>query len=203
MLIDVTLPMQEGMIFRKGSSPLMIQRSTFYSEEEGHYSMSVLSTPLHIGTHIDLVDCTSEIAPERFIGRGMLFDITHAEPQKPVSLDMIEGIELAPKNSFVFFRTGWDRYIGEEQYFNHPEVSFEVLKFLAHHKINMVGIDALGFGMGENHELYDKYLCEHDIFAIENLYGLNRIKHGEFTVYCFPLKLPGVEALPTRILIEQ
>lgn len=52
----------------------------------------------------------------------------------------------------MFFQTNWDKYIDdEEKYNNHPEASMEVIEYLVNKKVNMIGIDTLGLGLGRNH----------------------------------------------------
>ncbi len=205
MLIDLTMPMKPGMIFRKGSPPLDVHRETFSHEEEGTYTMSLVTTPVHIGTHIDIMDGKVELPPERFFGRGRLIDVTAAAhgAGAVISLDDCLGIEKTAEGDFVFFRTGWDKYAETETYFHHPELSGDVIEFLIERKITMAGIDALGLGLGKNHGTYDRLLADNEMYAIENLRNLDRLPtDADFRVYCFPIRLPGVEALPARIVAE-
>jgi len=71
MLIDVSLKLKEGMIFRKGSPPLSITPLKCYHDTEGCYYTSIISTPSHIGTHIDIISKDNLIELDRFIGRGI------------------------------------------------------------------------------------------------------------------------------------
>ena len=205
MYIDLTMPMRPGMIFRKGSPPLDVHREDFSHEEEGTYSMSMVTTPVHIGTHIDIMDGAVELSPERFIGRGKLIDVTATAHRNGavISFDACGGIEEVGEDDFVFFHTGWDKYAETETYFHHPELSRGVIEFLIERKINMAGIDALGLGLGKNHGTFDRLLADNSMYAVENLWNLGRLPAGkDFTVYCFPIRLPGVEALPARIVAE-
>ena len=106
------------------------------------------------------------------------------------------------ENDFVFFRTGWDKYLNKEKYFDHPELSFEVIEWLANKKINMVGIDAPGLGKRKNHGLYDKFLADKNVYVIENLTNLDLIKKKIFKVYCFPFSVENFEAIHARVVVE-
>jgi len=106
------------------------------------------------------------------------------------------------RGDFVFFRTGWSRFVGTDRYYEHPELSTEVVSWLASSGINMVGIDALGLGRDRKHGRFDRLLVQEDIFIIENLTNLAAIPVEEFRVYCFPLKLAGVDAVPARVVVE-
>lgn len=68
--------------------------------------------------------------------------------------------------------------------------------------IDVMGIDALGLGIGKNHGVIDTYLGKNKIYAIENLGNLESVPEENFKVYCLPVKIEGIDALPTRILVE-
>ncbi len=201
MLIDVSLKLKEGMLFRKGSPLFSISNLKCFHEEEGQYETSIITTPAHIGTHIDIISKDNNIDLSRFIGRGILIDMPKCNAGA-ITLDNLDNQDLVEKDDFVFFRSGWSKYIGEEKYFYHPELAFEVVEWLSKKKVNMVGIDALGLGIGKNHGLYDRYLAGNGIYIIENLTNLDLIKEKTFTVYCFPLSIENLEAIPTRVIVE-
>ena len=200
MLIDVSLRLKEGMIFRKGSPEFSINELSCFHHEPGNYITSIINTPSHIGTHIDVISKDNSILLDRFIGRGILIDVSNIIGQ--IKMEDIKNKKSLKKDDFVFFRTDWSQKIENDEYFDHPELSLEVLEWLIDEKINMVGIDALGLGRSKNHGTYDRYLAKHGIFIIENLTNLNLIKKEEFKVYCFPLNIENIEAIPARVVVE-
>ncbi|NYT14148.1 MAG: hypothetical protein GKC01_06545, partial [Candidatus Methanofastidiosa archaeon] len=149
----------------------------------------------------DIVNKNNKIEVNRFIGRGVLVDISKCS-EGPISLENISNKRLVKKDDFVFFRSCWSKNVGEEKYFDHPELSFEVIEWLSKKKVNMVGIDALGLGKGKNHGKYDRYLVDKSIYVIENLTNLDLIKDEVFTVYCFPLNMENLEAIPARVVVQ-
>ena len=201
MLIDVSLKLREGMIFRKGSPPFSISEIKCFHEEEGKYDTSIIATPSHIGTHIDFINKDNAIDMDRFIGRGVLIDISRLN-ERQIVMANINNKDSVKKGDFVFFRTDWSKKLGNEEYFDHPELSFEVLDWLIEKKVNMVGIDALGLGNGKNHGLYDRCLANKGVYIIENLANLDLIKQEIFKVYCFPLSIENLEAIPARVIVE-
>lgn len=78
----------------------------------------------------------------------------------------------------------------------------EVIEFLVDKKVNMIGIDTLGLGLRKNHGTIDEYLAKNKIYAIENLTNLKNIPEENFKVYCFPIQVEGIDALPARLLVE-
>jgi kynurenine formamidase len=103
---------------------------------------------------------------------------------------------------FVFFRTGWSEFAATGRYYDHPELSPEVVEWLISKEVGAVGIDALGLGRGRRHGEYDRRLAAHDIHVIENLANLAAIPQERFKVYCLPLKIEDTDAIPARVLVE-
>jgi len=159
----------------------------------GSSGLVMLSLPAHSGTHVDLVFPERRIAPERMIGPGKLIDVTNAVGDQ-VTLGDVEDHGPLQSGDFVFFRTDWSEFAGTERYWDHPELSPEVIEWLIRGKVNAVGIDALGLGLGGRHGELNKLLAE-------NLANLCSVPQYAFTVYCLPLSLDGVDAIPTRVLV--
>ena len=78
----------------------------------------------------------------------------------------------------------------------------EVIEYLVEKKVNMIGIDTLGLGLRRNHGIIDDYLAKNKIYGIENLANLRNIPSNDFKVYCLPIKIEGLDALPARVLVE-
>jgi kynurenine formamidase len=200
MLIDVSLPITAGSVFRLGTSPVEITTHKFHHESVGEYETVILSLPAHTSTHVDLVFRDRRIAPERMIGKGRLVDVTGVGGDH-IRLRDIQHLVGIEAGDFVFFRTDWSKFAGTDRYYQHPEFSLEVVQWLASNKVNAVGIDALGLGRDRRHSEYDKLLAGNDIFVIENLANLCAVPKSDFTVYCFPLNIENIDAIPARVLV--
>jgi kynurenine formamidase len=201
MLIDVSMPIMPGSVFRVGSPPVEIVTRTFSNESDGDYKAVVLTMPAHTATHIDLVLSERCISPERMIGEGRLIDVTGMRSGQ-IQLKDIENKAAIQRGGFVFFRTDWSKYSGTDRYYKHPELSFEVVQWLASTGVNAVGIDAQGLAQGSRHGEFDGFLARSDVFVIENLANLSRVPKDRFRVYCFPLSIEGIDAIPARVLVE-
>ena len=201
MLVDVTMPIRSGAVFRRGTPPVDVSVRKFYHGSEGEYESALLSMPAHAATHVDLVFSGKTVSLDRMIGPGKLIDVRQFRSPL-IGLADVEGQIEVSAGDFVFFRTGWDRFAGTERYFEHPELSLEVVDWLISKKINAVGIDALGLGRDRRHGEYDRLLAGNEVFVIENLVNLARLEARVFKVYCFPLKLDDINAIPARVVIE-
>ena len=201
MLIDVSMPLISGSVFRLGTPPVEMASRKFYHESEGEYESVILSLAAHTATHVDLVFAENRIEPERMIGRGKLIEVTQVSGGE-IRLDDIEQQVEIESGDFVFFRTDWSKLVGTEEYYNHPELSTEVVQWLVSKRVNAVGIDALGLGRDRKHGEYDRLLIKNNVFVIENLANLSAIPRKEYKVYCFPLKIENVDAIPARVVVE-
>jgi kynurenine formamidase len=200
-LIDVSMTIERGSVFRLGTPPVEIASRRFYHESEGEYESTVLSFSTHTATHIDLVFTDRRLDPTRMIGTGKLIDVTQVSGSGIRLDDVWHQVEVE-SGDFVLFRTDWSEFAGTAKYYDHPELSLEVVQWLVSKSINAVGIDALGLGRGRRHGEYDRLLARNDIFVIENLANLSAIPKKEFNVYCFPLKIKGTDAIPARVVVK-
>jgi len=201
MLIDVSMPIKPGAVFRLGTPPVEIALRTFHHASEGDYESVMLSLSAHTATHADLVFRDKGIDLERMIGTGKLIDVSRV-PGRDIQLRDVETRVEVRGGDFVFFRTGWSEFVGTDDYYRHPELASDVLDWLISKGVNAVGIDALGLGRDRRHGEYDRLLANNDIFVIENLTNLAAIPEDEFRVYCFPLSIEDVDAIPARVVVE-
>lgn len=202
MIIDITQTTKIGRVYRVGSEPLKVEEVKRYSRSGSEYTTTSFSCDVHnMGTHIDVMGKDVLIENERLIASGIKFDVSHIV-DRPIQLDDLD-LSRVKEGVYVFFQTNWDEYFeDEEKYNNHPEIAMEVIEYLVSKKVNMIGIDTLGLGRSRNHGLIDDYLGEHKTYAIENLANLKHIPEEDFKVYCLPIKIEGLDALPARLLVE-
>ena len=201
MLIDVSMLIIPGSMFRLGTPPVEIATQKLYHESEGEYESVMLSLPAHTATHLDLVFAERRVDPEQMIGPGVLIDATQLSG-RDIQLENVTQQVTVERGDFVLFRTDWSQYVGTERYNGHPELSGDVVEWLISKQVNAVGIDALGLGRGRRHGEYDRLLAGEDILVIENLTNLGAIPEKRFKVYCFPLKIEHVDAIPARVMVE-
>lgn len=202
MLVDITQTTQLGRVYRAGSKPLEVKSVKRYSRSGSEYTTTCFSCDVHnMGTHIDVMRPDVIIENDRLISEGVKFDISNIT-DRAVELDDLE-LSRIKEGAYVLFQTNWDKYLDDdEKYSTHPEISMEVIEYLVCKKVNMIGIDTLGLGLRRNHGTIDEYLAKNKIYGIENLANLNSIPEENFKVYCLPIKIEGLDALPARLLVE-
>lgn len=200
MLIDVSHTIRNGDSYRPGTPPVRIKNIDCADESGSIFKAVTVFQPAHSGTHIDVIK-DMMIESERFIGRGVLFDIGNIL-QRQIEMTDLKNPNLVMKGDFVFFRTCWSDYIGTSKYYDHPELSMDVVKWLIAAGINMAGIDTPGLGRKNRHGEIDRELLDNNIPIIENLTDLSFITTDTFKVHCFPVKIENSDALPARVILE-
>ena len=202
MLVDITQTTQLGRVYRAGSKPLEVKSVKRYSRSGSEYTTTCFSCDVHnMGTHIDVMSTDVIIENDRLISEGVKFDVSNIT-DRAIELDDLE-LSRIKEGVYVLFQTNWDKYLDDdEKYSTHPEISMEVIEYLVGKKVNMIGIDTLGLGLRRNHGIIDEYLAKNKIYGIENLANLNSIPEENFKVYCLPIKIEGLDALPARLLVE-
>ena len=130
-VIDLTHTIHDDIQIFPGDPIPSIRRSLTHEKDYCHVDLLKLGS--HTGTHIDapyhfLKDGQriDEIAVERFIGKGILIDVSDKSER-----DLIDSADLEPlsseirKGDFVILKTGWDRYFGTPRYLQHPYLSVD------------------------------------------------------------------------------
>lgn len=157
----------------------------------------------HIGTHLDTY-CKTDIPLEYFRCKGILIDVSDFCETRAVTLEDLEDVNIEA-NSFVLFRTARiERYnYGSiEYFFDHPQLSHELIEWLTKQRIRFIGIDCAGIRRGTEHAPAD-ILCEqHGVYVIENLCNLQQLKTKDFTVYTMWLDDPEMTGLKCRVIAD-
>ncbi len=188
--IDLSHPLTESTPAYPGDSPLLLHKATSL-EKEGFTTYEIHSS-FHTGTHIDLPSHLTNDARsfidfplEAFYGQGVFLNVWEEER---ISLkdDYYQKIST---DTIVLFYSGHDRFFHQDSYFSsHPVLSEELVDFLIHQKVKMIGID---FPSPDYypHSLHKK-LLSNQILLLENLTNLSSLAAASsFEIYAFPLKL--------------
>ena len=157
----------------------------------------------HIGTHFDVMD---KEFPLEFIKRkGIVFNINNSKESeikvKDIDLDQIK------ENMFVGFYSGFLKKVGygtEQYFYEHPQLSRDLIDKLLAKNISMIGIDFAGIRRREEHSEIDQYCANHGVFIVENLNNFDKLlkdkKSVRFKAYTFPIKYSGMSGLPCRVV---
>ncbi|QVK16830.1 cyclase family protein [Mycoplasmatota bacterium] len=195
-LIDLSHTIKHDMAVYPGDEPVILKQNKFYKKD--YYNNFILSSGLHIGTHIDTPMHMSEdkltideYPLNQFYGNGVLIN---AYQEKIVSYKE-EYDSLVQENDIVLIYTGHSEYYGMKNYYeDYPILSERLIHFLIEKKVKLIGVDTPS--PDKPPFLMHQELFKHHILLIENLCNLNKlINVKKFEVFSFPLKIKADASL--------
>jgi kynurenine formamidase len=184
----------------------------------GTHAVTHVDAPWHYNStiHGRRAATIDELPLEWFFGDGVVLDMTHKGDGQRVEISDVEaalahiGQSHCPSN-IILVRTGRDAYYDQPDYpLRGPAVSAEATRWLFDRGVRVMGIDAWGWDGPLDRQA--KEALAHDrpgIFwaahqsdlpyaQIERLVNLGALPPSRFKVACFPLKIQGGSAGPTR-----
>jgi kynurenine formamidase len=157
-----------------------------------------------------------ELPLDWFHAPGVVLDMTaKADGERIETADVeaaLEGIGYALRPlDIVLIRTGRDAFYGQADYFlRGPAVSAEATLWLFDRGVRVMGIDAWGWDGPLDRQaraalssqapgvFWAAHQCDRPYAQVERLVNLAALPPFGFTVACFPLKIQGASAGPTR-----
>ncbi|WP_415381599.1 cyclase family protein [Halosimplex sp. TS25] len=210
---DLSHPLATDMPVYPGTEPIGVERRA--TREADGYQTTRLDLDSHAGTHVDapahLTDGPSldEFTPDRLRFEAAAVDLRPCDPRERVGVDALRdslpGVVDPDEIDLLAVVTGWDRYWGEERYFDHPYLTADAARWLAECECDL-GVDTVnpdptptenadpsepdGFPVHE--ALFDA-----DRLIVENLRGLDRVPN-HFELHAYPLQFADADASPVR-----
>jgi arylformamidase len=204
-LIDISLPIHEGMIVYEGDPGISVQPAL--SLEHGDpANVSTLTLGSHTGTHMD--------APRHFIERAATIDTLALDTLLGPALvteiaaeSLIGPADLAAlpldRHARVIFKTRnstlWERTSFARDY---VALSLDGAKMLIDRGVKLVGIDYLSIeAFGAVGHPVHKALLGAGMVILEGL-DLRRVTPGVYELYCLPLRIAGGDGSPCRAVLR-
>lgn len=134
------------------------------------------------------------------IGRARVIEINDSESIKPEELvrNRIrrgERVLFKTRNSLRVWQT--DTFIEDFVF-----ISKEAARFLAEHKVRVIGVDYLSAGGFKRDGIEThRTLLEGGVWIIEGL-DLSRVKPGKYNLICLPLRLDQGDGAPARAILR-
>jgi arylformamidase len=209
-IVDLTLEITSDMVTFPGyPMPNFIKWSKF--DIQGYVS-EVMFLGTHTGTHIDAPfhfnpngQTIDQVEVNRYICNNAILIKIHKNANEMItSEDIIRNskYEIKEKDT-VIFSTGWENQIKQKDNYvrNNPGLSKDAAEYLAHKKVNAIGIDCPSIDIGIDTSLIvHKTLLSNEILVIENLCNLYKFTKGKFRLLATPLKLAGASGSPIRAI---
>jgi kynurenine formamidase len=140
----------------------------------------------------------SQLTLSQLVLAGTVLDLRgRAAPSSPLPSDALDGLDVEGKALLLF--TGWSDYWGEDQYYHHPFVGWEMADRLRQMRPALVGIDTLVIDSTQDPSRPAHTLLLRDgVVIVENLTGLSGLINETFTFLAVPVKVAGAAAFPVR-----
>lgn len=207
-----------------------IEQVSAYDEPGPFWKHHNVHTGEHIGTHIDAPvhwisgrdgHDVSQIPPARLIGPAVVIDKraeVEADPDYLLDVADVEAWEAEhgplPENSWLLFRTGWDKYSDSQEAFlnaddtgsHTPGITAELAEWLATQRpISGFGVETVGIDSGRAAELDPPFPAHHhllgnDKYGITSLQNLDQLPTTGAVIVVAPLPIVGGTGSPTRVL---
>lgn len=200
--IDLTHTFDGSMPVYPGDPiPELVQIADLHKEGYTDYQ---IKTGMHVGTHVDAPlhmleggKRLSDIAVEKFIGKGCLID---ARGASVISVDFLEK-SGAKQDDIVLVMTGFsEKYRQLEYYEKFPEIGEDFAGKAIELGVKIVGMDTPS--PDRPPFKVHKLLLGKEILIIENLTNLESlIGLKDFEVFVLPAKL-HTEAAPVRVIAK-
>lgn len=198
-IYDVSMPIYKGMPVYKN---IEAKQPVFNTVTNGHVTESQITLDAHVGTHTDAPlhmmndgKTIETIELERLVGKCKVFDLTGVVGK--VEKADLEDLPIE-KGDFILLKTS--NSFDEEFNFEFISLGETGAEYLAEKGINGVGIDGLGIERAQPGHPTHRTLFAHDIIVIEGL-RLKDVPAGEYFMVAAPLKLVGIDAAPSRVLL--
>jgi arylformamidase len=209
--IDLSHPIEEGMVTYRGLPPPVICDHLSRTESRDHYSEG---TEFHIGK-ITMVANTGTYIDSPFHRFAEGADIATLDLRSLAGLDGVvvrvagmAGREIGPEaftaqemsGKAVLVRTGWDTHWRTDRYFEgHPYLSAAAAEYLRDSSAALVGIDSLNIDDTRGGERpVHTILLGAGIPIVEHLCGLEQLPLSGFKFSAVPAMVRGLGSFPVR-----
>ncbi len=210
-MVDVSHPVEHGMITYKGLPAPVICDYLSREESRQHYSEG---TEFQIGK-IEMVANTGTYLDSPFHRYADGADLSQLSLSAVANLDGIviragdlvsQAIDASVfqnvdvREKAVLVQTNWDAYWGTEQYFvGHPFLTHDAAQFLASNGAKLVGIDSLNIDdIRDTTRPVHSILLKAGVPLVEHLCNLSALPDAGFKFFAVPVKVKGMGTFPVR-----
>ena len=177
------------------------------SVQMGSQTGTHVDAPFHFDDATEKID---QIPLERFMGRGIVLNVSGLAPRTPISWSMISE-QSAGFNAgdIALIHTGWSKHFGTDEYFNHPYLTAEACQHLLDLGVLVFGIDAINIDETPDDTHEGVGFPVHHLIAnragiiSENMTNLAAIDFADPLISLLPIKLEAADGAPVRAVAIQ
>lgn len=228
-IVDLTHSFDDKTIYWPTNKHFEWEKMNWEITSKGYwYASGAFAASEHGGTHIDaplhfarVGSSVDAITVDRLISPAVVIDVRLACQNNPDYI-LTESDLLTweaqhgriEKDTLVLLHTGWERHWPNAQRYlgsltpddpttlHFPGFSAEAMEFLVTHRgIRGVGIDTASIDPGQSSDFHaHQILSRANLYAIENIAGLEQLPTRGATVFALPMKIKGGTGAPVRII---
>lgn len=206
-IYDISVDVAEGMHVFPGD-PKFHCHSVKSLGTGDSYELHRITLGNHAGTHVDAPSHllqegakVNDLSLEVMNGRVRVVEI-----HNPEKIDVPELLQLVLVDDFrLLFKTRNSHLWGTEKHFSKKYIYLteDGAGYLTENGIKLVGIDYLSVDRyGDESYPAHKILLGNQIVIVEGL-NLVEVEEGEYDMSCLPLRLPGLDAAPARVILRR
>lgn len=207
-VIDLSHAIRVQMPVFPGTEPPLLE--TANTLQKDGFAEKKITMYSHTGTHMDAPahmleggKTLDDYGAAFFIGKAVLIDC-RALVSKEIGLSFLRKFrEQIAEASFIIFRTGWDKYWGQEKYFcDYPTLSTKAVSWLTEfNDLRGIGVDTISVDPIDSEKFpVHHFLFDRSLIILENLTNLNKLAETQFCLVCTPLKIEQADGSPVRAL---
>ncbi|MEM2896933.1 MAG: cyclase family protein [Candidatus Bathyarchaeia archaeon] len=161
----------------------------------------------HTGTHIDAPlhqieggKSIDEIPLEELIGEGVVFDLSYKkEGESTSSSDLEKHSSILNEKDIVLLFFNWSRYrdFNRKYLYDYPYLDASGARWLIKKRVRVVGCDTLSIAHPKDEEVH-KILLSNNVWIIEELNNLDRLKNNRWFLCFLPINFKGCGGAPCR-----
>lgn len=209
-IVDLSIDISASTPIYPGDPEPKITVATTIAEHG--YNLNHVHIGSQTGSHVDapyhFLETGSRIDQmplKRFLGPGLIIPCTHKKAQEAITLSEVEPfISTMEPSTIVLFHTGWSRFAGDAQYFEHPYVDIAVVERLLELGVRTFVIDAINIDPtgGSTFPVHDAIAAANGIIA-ENLCNFDQIDFPNPFISLLPMKIVNADGAPVRAVAIQ
>ena len=202
--IDVSVPLEDGLVPWPGDPPFRLERVSDVANGDS-CTFSTLSMSAHAGTHMD--------APLHYLRGGRTVDQLPADATVgPARIIPIRNRRIIDEGDLrlqrirtgerLLFKTRNSARGRAGKFFeDYVAISADAARYLASRRLRSVGIDGPSVGPFNNGAETHRVLLGAGIWIIEGL-DLSRAQAGPCDLICLPLRIVGGDGAPARAILR-
>jgi arylformamidase len=203
-LIDVSVPLREGMPIYRGNPGFEIHLDSSLAEGAGA-NVSKVTMGAHTGTHVDgqrhFFDDghgADALPLDAMLGPAVVVELPDVG-LGPIDEAALRGAGIPAGTERVLLKTP-NSELWEQAEFTHDFARLDGsgAAYALEIGLRLIGIDYLSIGDSDAHHA----LPGNGVVALEGL-ALRGVEPGPYELYCLPIRLVGSDGAPARVVLKE